>query len=124
MYEGWQENLIYVLLLDKNFDLFLDATWQKQTAANPHKGLINNKIAVPEAKRLTAAQKNVHLELLLGRIANFCPVISRNPIVKQSTSLNGLMISSPLKHTLLTWLAYTYSQMRGRGPVSVSCGFL
>ena len=89
-YESWRQNLIYVLSLDKNFVPFLDATWQKQTAANPRRGLTDDGAAVPEAKRLTAAQKNAHLDLLLGQIANFCPVISRNSIVKHSTSLNDI----------------------------------
>ena len=75
---------------DKNFVPFLDATWQKQTTANPRRGLTDDGTAVPEAKRLTAAQKNAHLDLLLGQIANFCPVISRNSIVKHSTSLNDI----------------------------------
>ena len=89
-YESWRQNLIYVLSLDKNFVPSLDATWQKQTAAKPRRGLTNDGTAVPEAQRLTAAQKNAHLNLLLGQIANFCPVISRNSIVKNSTSLNDI----------------------------------
>ena len=89
-YESWRQNLIYILSLDKNFVPFLDATWQKQTAANPRRGLTNDGTAVPEAQRLTAVQKNAHLDLLLGQIANFCPVISRNSIVKHSTSLNDI----------------------------------
>ena len=89
-YESWGQNLIYVLSLDKNFVPFLDATWQEQTAANPRRGLTNDGTAVPEAQRLTAAQKNAHLDLLLGQIVNFCPVISRNSIVKHSTSLNDI----------------------------------
>ena len=115
-YKSWRQNLIYVLSLDKNFVPFLDATWRKQTAANPRRGLTNDGTTVPEAERLTAAQKNAHLDLLLGQIANFCPVISRNSIVKHSTSLNDIsvnsMVSSPPERTSLTWLAYTYSQMR------------
>ena len=86
-YESWRQNLIYVLSLDKNFVPFLDATWRKQTAA---RGLTNDGTTVPEAQRLTAAQKNAHLDLLLGQMANFCPVISRNSIVKHSTSLNDI----------------------------------
>ena len=35
-------------------------------------------------------EKNVHLELMLGQIANFCPVISRNTIVKNSTSVKSI----------------------------------
>ena len=85
-YESWRQNLIYVLSLDKNFVPFLEVTWQKQTAVNPRRGLTN----VPEAQRLTAAQKNAHLDLQLGQIANFCPVISRNSIVKHSISPNDI----------------------------------
>ena len=82
--------MIYVLSLDKNFVPFLDATWQKQTTANPRRGLTNDSSAVPEAQRFTVAQKNAHLDLLLGQIANFSPVISRNSIVKHSTSMNDI----------------------------------
>ena len=87
-YESWRQNLMYILSLDNNFVPFLDATWQKQTAANPRRGLTDDGSSVPESKRLTAAQNNAHLDLMLGQIANFCPVISRNSIVKHSTSLN------------------------------------
>lgn len=45
---------------------------------------------IPEAQRRTAAQKATQLELLLGQIANYCPVISRNTIVKNSTSLSAI----------------------------------
>ena len=86
----WSRRLLHVLLLDKNFVPFLDATWQKETAANPRRGITNDGFDVPEAQRLTLTQKNAHLELLLGQIANFCPVISRNSIVKHSTSLNHI----------------------------------
>ena len=89
-YESWRQNLIYVLSLDKNFVPFLEATWQKQTAVNPRRGLTNDGSAVPEAQRLTDAQKNAHLDLLLGQIANFCTVISRNSIVKHSISPNDI----------------------------------
>ena len=77
-YERWRQNLTYIL--DKNFVPFLHATWQKQSVG----------VAAPEAQRLTAAQKNAHLDLLLRQIGNFCPVISRNSIVKHSTSLNDI----------------------------------
>ena len=65
-----------------NFVPFLDAIWQKQTATYPHRFLTNDGSAVPEAQRLTAAQKYAHVDLLLGQIANFCPVIVRNSLVK------------------------------------------
>lgn len=89
-YESWRHNLIIILSLDTNFIPFLEATWQKQTAINPHIGLTDNGSSVPEAKRLTAVQKNRHLDLLLGQIASFCPVILRNSTVKHPTSLNDI----------------------------------
>ena len=52
--------------------------------------LTNDGTAVPEAQRLTATQKNIHLDLLLGQMANVSPVISRNSIIKHSTSLNDM----------------------------------
>ena len=63
---------------------------RKKTATNPHRGLQNDRSSVSEAQRLTASQKNAHLDLLRGQIANFCPVISRNSIVKNSVSLSEI----------------------------------
>lgn len=40
--------------------------------------------------RRTAAQKVAHLELMHGQIANYCPIISRNTIVKNSTSIESI----------------------------------
>ena len=62
----------------------------EKTATNPHRGLQDDGSSVPEAKRLTATQKNTHLELLLGQIANFCPIVSRSSIIKNSVSLNDV----------------------------------
>ena len=51
-----------------------------------------------EAKRKTAQQKVSLLELMLGQIANYCPVISRNTIVKNSTSLSDIWQSIRLHY--------------------------
>ena len=40
-----------------------------------------------ESKRCTANQKCVDLELMLGQIANFCSIIARNSIIRDSNSL-------------------------------------
>ena len=80
---------MYILSLDNNFAPFLEATWQKKTATNPHRGLTDDGEAVPGVRRLSAVQKNAHLDLL-GQIANFCPVVSRSSIVKSSVSLNDI----------------------------------
>lgn len=87
-FENWRQNLIYILSLDSNFVPFLNETWLKKSTTNPLRGLEDDEEDAPN--RLTAVQKNAHLDLLLGQIANYCPVISRNSIVKNSTSLNDI----------------------------------
>ena len=91
-YEAWRQNLQYTLSLDNNFAVFLleDTTWLRKTSTSPLRGLENDGEDVPEARRRTAAQKLTHLELMLGQVANFCPVISRNTIVKNSTSMRAI----------------------------------
>jgi hypothetical protein len=45
---------------------------------------------IPQIQRRTAAQKVTHLEMMLGQIADYAPVISRNTIVRNSTSISGV----------------------------------
>ena len=99
-FESWRQNLVYTLSLDKNFAPFLVAgvQWRKRTRDNPHRGLVNDPQTVPEESRRTREQKVTILELLLGQIANFCPVVSRNTIVKNSTSLDNIWQSIRLHY--------------------------
>ncbi|CAG2248992.1 unnamed protein product [Mytilus edulis] len=53
-------------------------------------GFANDGKEVPEANRKTREQKVSMLELMLGQIANYCPIISRNTIVKNSTSIDNI----------------------------------
>ena len=91
-FENWKQNLIYTLSLDNNFAPFLEdgTSWQKKTATNPTRGFTNDAAPIAERDRKTAAQKNAQLELMLGQIANYCSVISRNSIIKGCTSLNDI----------------------------------
>ena len=57
------------------------------STAQPLRGFTDDGEDVPTAKRQTAQQKVNFLELTLGQIANYCPVISRNTLVKNSTSI-------------------------------------
>ena len=88
-FENWKQNLLYTLSLDSNFAPFLadGFTWLKKTKAQPLRGLENDGETVPLSRRLTARQKTNFLELMLGQIANYCPIISRSTLVKNSTSL-------------------------------------
>ena len=91
-FESWRQNLLYILSLDPNFAPFLAEgfTWAKKTKAQPLRGLNDDSADVPEAKRLTAQQKANFLELMLGQIANYCPIISHSTLVKQSTSIESI----------------------------------
>ena len=85
-FESWRQNLTYTLALDSKFAPFLarDCSWLK-ASADPNRGLKDD--AADAENKQTAAQKCAMLELLLGQIANFCPIIARNTITKKSTSL-------------------------------------
>ena len=78
--------------MDANFAPFLvdQATWGKKTNTSPLRDLRDDSDDTPGLIRRTAQQKVAHLELMLGQIANFCPIISRNTIVKNSTSMNSI----------------------------------
>ncbi len=90
--EAWENNLKFILSLDSNFAGFLTdgSSWGKKTNTSPLRGFTNDPETVPAAQRRTAAQKTAHLEMMLGQVANYAPIISRNSIVKNSTSINGV----------------------------------
>ena len=79
---------MYILSLDPSFATFLlpTTTWLKKTRTNPLRGFTDDVEGTAGGR--TAAQKVAHLDLMLGQIANFCPVISRNTITKNSTSID------------------------------------
>ena len=81
-----------MLSLDPNFAPYLidGVTWTKKTTTAPQRGFEDDTEPIPEEQPHTAAQKVTQLDLLLGQIANYCPVISRSTIVKNSTSLTTI----------------------------------
>ena len=91
-FENWRQNLLYTLSLDSNFAPFLaeNATWGKKTKSQPLRGLTDDGETVPLSRRKTARQKVNFLELMLGQIANYCPVISRTSLVRNSTSIQSV----------------------------------
>ena len=87
-FENWKQNLLYILSLDKNFAQFLSegVKWPKKTRAQPLRGFQDDGDTVPATMRFTARQKANFPDLMLGQIANYCPILSRNTIVKNSAS--------------------------------------
>ena len=94
-FDSWRQNVTYILTLDPNFAPLLveGVTWEKKRKENPLRGFTDDGETTPVAQRRTAPQKIAQLELMLQQILNFCPIISRNAIVKQSTSLNSIWLT-------------------------------
>ena len=61
-----------------------------KTKSCPLRGFRDDPESVPAGSRKSAHQKASMIDLMLGQIANYCPIISRNSIVKNSTSLNDI----------------------------------
>ena len=91
-FNNWKENQLYCLSIDEDFKPFLlaNATWGKKTTANPTRGLLDDPDEVAADVRKTKEQKCAVLELMLGQIANWATVITRNQITKDSTSLSDI----------------------------------
>ena len=85
-FNSWKENLCYVLFLDDNFKpFFADGfIWGKKTRAHPSRDLTDDATTVQNA--LTKEKKCAHVDLMLGQVANYATVISRNQITKNSAS--------------------------------------
>ena len=90
-FEAWKHNQQYNLRQDPTFRAFNAKvkTWNKKTAADPLRGLVDDAATVTE-NRKTSAEKLEILELMLDLISDYCPIISRTIIVNQSTSLNDV----------------------------------
>ena len=86
-FETWKETLIFNLTLEGPFEIFLgdDVKWGPEST--PHRGLLPD----PEGQNAkTARQKAVILQRMLGTIASYAPVISRQFIVKEALSLDAI----------------------------------
>ncbi len=91
-FEAWKHNQIYNIQSDTVFKPLLATvkTWNKVSANDPVRGLVDDADPIVETNRKTAAEKVLTLNLMLDQIANYCPTISRTFIVKQSTSLESV----------------------------------
>ena len=86
-FESWKDNLIYCLSRDQNYASLLEATWERRSRNHPHWAFTDDNAEVLYADRRSSTQKSNIVDMMLGQIANYCPRISWNTIVKSSTSL-------------------------------------
>ena len=85
--DTWRETLLFNLTLDGTFELFLgdNVTWKSE--AEPDRGLTTDTTG---DNKKTAKQKLAILNRMLGSIASYAPVISRQFIMKEATSLDAI----------------------------------
>ena len=92
-FNAWKDNLLYILSLETKFAPFLvsGAEWGKYSSTNPHRGFTDDPGANNDPPTGTKKEDKVkHLDLFLGQIANYATIISRNQIVRNSTSLKNI----------------------------------
>ena len=69
--------MLYILTLDENTAQFIKLTWLKASKKDPYRGFKSDtpESEPIESKRKSAATKVSQLELMLGQIANFAPIV-------------------------------------------------
>lgn len=87
--EVWKETLLFHLTLDGSFEEFLEDDAEWKSSAFDNRGLLpDDSTKVAEAK--SSKQKATILKLMLGTIASYAPVISREFIVSEALSLEEI----------------------------------
>ena len=92
----WQQSIMFQFVIDSKFSRYTDQTdlgkWQDTTVA--HRGYTNDATTgdsvLPADTRMTALQKAQILQVLLGSIATFAPVISNKFITAQATCFDDI----------------------------------
>ena len=89
-FESWKESLCFILSLDRKFARFLDdlKTWSNSNVVN--RGFINDTGEVDENIRMSAVQKALSLEHVLGIVAGYAPVISHSYVKNSALSLEDI----------------------------------
>ena len=86
-FETWKDNLIFHLTMDGSFEEFLEDNYTWNLASVAHRGLSNDPAG--EGGK-TAKQKEALLQLMLGSIASYAPVIPRKFVTREALSLTEI----------------------------------
>ena len=89
--EVWKETLLFHLTLDGSFEDFLEDGVEWKSSAFENRGLLPDDASKGAAAR-TAKQKATILKLMLGTIASYAPVISREFIVNEASKLEEIWL--------------------------------
>ena len=82
-FESWKQNLLFTLQLELSFAPFsVEGTTCEPDSEDKNCHVFTDDAdPIPENRRLTAQQKLDNLELILGQIAHYVGVISRNSVM-------------------------------------------
>ena len=82
---------MYSFMLDRNFAEFLEDgfEWLPKSTKQPHRGLAD-VVKSDGTVVISAAQRVKYLEICLGRVAGYAPVISRATIVQKCRSFKEI----------------------------------
>ena len=95
-YTTWQQSIMFQFVIDSKFSRYTDQAdlgkWQDTSI--PNRGYTNDATtgegALPTATQMTAVQKAQILQVLLGSIATFAPVISNKFITSQAKCFDDI----------------------------------
>ena len=89
-FESWKESMCFTISLDKKAARFLDdlKTWRSSNVVN--RGFVNDDNTVDADLKMTAIQKSMTLEHILGIVAGYAPVISHSYIKQSALSLEDI----------------------------------
>ena len=79
-FENWKHSVLYSLRLDGTCQEFINVEFGKKTKLKPNRNLRNDSEHAENPK--SAVEKCADVDFMLAQIANFCPLIPHNDIVK------------------------------------------
>ena len=88
----WRETLMFHLVLDGSFEEFLEDGYRWKVVTVADRGLQPDDPKVITENPKSAKQKASILKLMLGTIASYAPVISREFIVSEALSLDDVWL--------------------------------
>ena len=89
-FESWKETMCFSLSLERKYARFLDdlKTWSNSNVVN--RGFTDDPAAVEADIRMTAVQKALCLQHILGIVSTYAPVISHTFIKNTALSLEEI----------------------------------
>ena len=86
--ESWINNQIFNLTIDGHFEEFLEDGFKWSSPSVANRGLVADDPNTPHAR--TAKQKAAYLDLMLGSIRSYAPVVSKRFITHEAESLDEI----------------------------------